>query len=61
MKEYIRSRILMTLEVIILIPVSLMLTKAANIDTSFASTENDNIGKYVGQSTIQVSQNNLYN
>lgn len=49
MKEYIRSRILMTLEIIVLIPVSLMLTESANIDTSFSSTENDNIGKYVGQ------------
>lgn len=61
MKEYIRSRIIMAIEIIVLIPVSLMLTKASNIDTSFASTENDNIGKYVGQDTIQVSQNILYN
>lgn len=61
MKEYIRSRIIMTLEIIALIPISLLLTKATNIGTSFASTENDNIGKYVGQDTIQVSQNILYN
>ena len=34
MKEYIKSRIIMSLEVLALIPVSLMLTKATNIDTS---------------------------
>lgn len=60
MKEYIRSRIIMTIEIIALIPVSLMLTKASNIDTSFASASNDNIGKTVGQNTIQVSQSMLY-
>ena len=60
MKEYIKSRIIMTLEILVLIPVSLMLTKATNIDTSFSSTFNDTIGKDVGQSTIQVSQDILY-
>lgn len=60
MKEYLKSRIIMSLEIMALIPVSLMLTKATNIDTSFASTFNDSIGKNVGQTTIQVSQDILY-
>ena len=60
MKEYIKSRIIMTLEVLVLISVSLMLTKATNVDTSFASTFNNSIGKNVGQTTIQVSQDILY-
>ena len=61
MKEYIRSKIIKTLEIIVLIPVILLtLSKESNIDTSFSSAVNDNIGKTVGQSTIQVSQNMLY-
>ena len=60
MKEYIKSRITMTLEILVLISVSLMLTKATNVDTSFASTFNNSIGKNVGQTTIQVSQDILY-
>ena len=38
MKEYIRSKIIKTLEIIVLIPVILLtLSKESNIDTSFSS------------------------
>lgn len=60
MKEYIRSRIVMTLEVIIIIPLIFMLTKTSDISTSMSSVFNDNINKGVDKETIQVSQNQLY-
>ena len=60
MKEYIRSRIVMTLEVIIIIPLIFMLTKTSDISTSMSSVYNDNIIKGVDKETIQVSQNQLY-
>ena len=60
MKEYIRSRIVMTLEVIIIIPLIFMLTKTSDISTSMSSVYNDNINKGVDKETIQVSQNQLY-
>ena len=60
MKEYIRSRIVMTLEVIIIIPLIFMLTKTSDISTSMSSVYNDNINKGVDKVTIQVSQYQLY-
>ena len=60
MKEYIRSRIIMTLEIIVIIPVIFSLTKTADISTSMSSIVNDNINKGVDKETIQVSQNQLY-
>ena len=60
MKEYIRSRIIMTIEIIIIIPLIFTLTKTADITTSMSSVLNDNINKGVDKETIQVSQNQLY-
>jgi hypothetical protein len=60
MKEYIRSRIIMTLEVIVIIPLIFTLTKTADISTSMSSIMNENINKGVDKETIQVSQNQLY-
>lgn len=60
MKEYIRSRIIMTIEIIIIIPLIFTLTKTADISTSMSSVLNDNINKGVDKETIQVSQNQLY-
>ena len=60
MKEYIRSRIIMMLEIIVIIPVIFSLTKTADISTSMSSIVNDNINKGVDKETIQVSQNQLY-
>lgn len=60
MKEYIRSRIIMTIEIIVIIPLIFTLTKTADISTSMSSIMNDNINKGVDKETIQVSQNQLY-
>ena len=60
MKEYIRSRIIMTIEIIVIIPLIFTLTKTADISTSMSSIFNDNINKGLDKETIQVSQNQLY-
>ena len=60
MKEYIRSRIIMTIEIIVIIPLIFTLTKTADISTSMSSILNDNINKGLDKETIQVSQNQLY-
>ena len=60
MKEYIKSRIIMTIEIIVVIPLIFSLTKSADISTSLSSVMNDNINKAVDKETIQVSQNQLY-
>ena len=60
MKEYIKNKIITILEIIVIIPLILMLSKSSNIDTSFSTILNDNIGKKVAQDTIQVSQSILY-
>lgn len=60
MKAYIRSRIIMTFEAIIICSLLLLLNKGSYEKSSLSIALNDNIGKSVDKSIIQTSQNTLY-
>lgn len=60
MKKYIRSRIIMIIETIILLTISFLIKKESFIMTSL-STTNENNTKVISKEIIQKSQNELYN
>ncbi len=60
MKKYIRSRIIMLFETVILITFFLLLKKETFVETSLSSTTNYNNTKVVSKEVIQKNQNELY-
>lgn len=60
MKKYIRSRIIMIIETIILLTISFLIKKESFIMTSL-STTNENNTKVISKEIIQKRQNELYN
>ncbi len=60
MKKYIRSRIIMLFETVILITFFLLLKKETFVETSLSSTTNNNNSKVVSKEVIQKNQNELY-
>lgn len=60
MKKYIRSRIIMIIETIILLTILFLIKKESFIMTSL-STTNENNTKVISKEIIQKSQNELYN
>lgn len=60
MKKYIRSRIIMLFETVILITFFLLLKKETFVETSLSSTTNNNDSKVVSKEVIQKNQKELY-
>lgn len=60
MKEYIKSRILMTFEAIIICSLILLLNKGSYEKSSLSIALNDTIDKSVDKDVIQKTQNTLY-
>ena len=60
MKEYIKSRILMTFEAVIICSLLLLLNKGSYEKSSLSIALNDTIDKSVDKDVIQKTQNTLY-
>ena len=60
MKKYIKSRILMTIEAIVIIGCMFMLNKSNNIVTVLSVASNTNLNKSVDLSVIQNTQSELF-
>jgi hypothetical protein len=60
MKEYIKSRIIMTLEAIVLVVIAFSLNKGSFVESSRLIAMNENLDKAVDKAVIVKSQESLY-